>query len=204
MMQGNGSGAAQPRTTLQFYGQAQGVRVNVPKGNGYYSTDSGSIDITFRVTAPSKPRDPRRNRNLWQIEQAQKIIDGFGGVKPDPKEDKKGAAEFDKARTTIESEARRHRAEDERYARELAVHGPSLMAYAQLVGLVAVFGDQRLEITLAPADQDLLPGMGITLALPDGQAAQGQDDEDLVDDDDDYNDEDEEDLVEAAGEMAAG
>lgn len=85
MMQGNGSGAAQPRTTLQFYGQAQGVKVNVPKGNGYYSTDSGSIDITFRVTAPSKPRDPRRNRNVWQIEQAQKIIDGFGGVKPDPK-----------------------------------------------------------------------------------------------------------------------
>ena len=183
-MQGNGSGAAQPRTTLQFCGQAQGVKVNVPKGGD--NDDSGSIDITFRVKAPKRPSDPRRYRNNWEIENAKKVIAAHGGVRPDPKEDKKAATAFDNAQKTIETVTNNRRAVDERYARELAIHGPALMAYAQLVGFVAVYGDQRLEITFAPADQDLLPGMGITLALPDGQV---QDDEDLV---------------EAAGGMAAG
>jgi len=207
MTQTNGSGAAEPRTTLQFFDHAQGVKVNTPKGNGY-STESGSVDITFRISAPPRPKDPRRYRNTWQIEQAEKVIAGYGGQRPDPSADKKGTAEFDKAEAAILAETRRHRAEDERYARELTAHAPALMAYAQLVGLMAVFGDQRLQITIAPADQDLLPGMGITLALPDGKAADSQGDEDLVDYEDDEveydGDFDDEDLVEATEEVAAG
>lgn len=202
MTQGNGSGAAQPRTTLQFFGQAQGVKVNVPKGG--FNDDSGSIDITFRVKAPKRPNDPRRHRSDWELDRAKNLLAEHGGVRPDPKEDKKATSAFDNAQKTIETITNRRRIEDEHYARELAAHGPALLAYAQLVGLVAVFGDQRLEIALAPADQDLLPGMGITLALPDGQAAQGQDDEDWVDEDEDFEDEVDEDLVEAAAEMAAG
>lgn len=195
----NGSGAEQSRTTLRFFGKAQGVKVNIPKGG--YSGESGSVDITFRVSAPEGPKDPSRYRNDWNIHEARKTIGEYGGVRPDPEEDKKGAAAFDKAQKTLAAELNRHRIEDERYARDLAEHGPALMAYAQLVGLMAVFSDQRLEITLAPAGQDLLPGMGVMLALPDSKAA-ARDDEDLDEYHDDDYDEDEEDLVDAA-EMVA-
>lgn len=190
MTRSNGRGADQPRTTMQFYGKAQGVKVNVPKSG--YSSDSGSVDITFRIEAPKKPNDPFRYGNdQWKLNQAQQVLDGYGGERPDPKTDKKGAAEFDKAQKVVEFETNRIRTAKERYERELAAHAPALMSYAQLVGLMAVFSDQRLEITLAPADQDLLPGMGVTLALPNGQAAADEEDEDLedYDEDDDFDEE---------------
>lgn len=195
MTRTNGSGADQPqKTTLRFAGKSQGVKVNVAKSN----YDTGSIDITFRVEGPKKPDDPTRyNNGRWEIERAQAVLDEFGGVRPDPKEDKKGAAAFDKAQKTVETLTNRAREQKEQYARELAAHAPALMGYAQLVGLMAVFSDQRLIITLEPADQDLLPGMNVMLALPDRQAAEDQDDEDLEDYDDDEEVEDEELVAEA-------
>lgn len=190
MTRTNGSGAAQPRTTLQFYGQAQGVKVNVAKGG--YGDDTGSIDITFRVKAPKKPSDPDRyGGNHYEINRAQMVLDRFGGERPDPKENKPGAAEFDRATKAIETATKAQRVRQQRYLRELAAHAPALMAYAQLVGLMAVFSDQRLEITLAPADQDLLPGMGVTLALPKGKDEDDEDEDeaDLEDYEEDLDDE---------------
>lgn len=195
----NGSGAAQSqKTMLQFAGKAQGVKVNIAKSN----YDTGSIDITFRVESPKRPTDPFQygNRNEWQVKEAREVLAGYGGERPDPKEDKKGAAAFDKAQELIETVTNQERAQKVKYARELAAHAPALMGYAQLVGLMAVFSDQRLVITLEPADQDLLPGMGVMLALPDSQASAGRDDEDLDDFDEDSDAHDGE-QGEAAAEM---
>lgn len=204
MTQGNnGGGAAQPRTTLKFAGKAAGVKVNVAKSN----YDTASLDITFRVEAPKKPGDPFLYGNRWghQIQEARQVLAGYGNQRPDPKADKKGAAEYDKAQKQVETATNQEREQREKYARELAAHAPALMGYAQLVGLMAVFSDQRLVITLEPADQDLLPGMNVMLALPGSYAAEDQDDEGFEDDievDEDHGDDDDA-LVEAAAEMAA-
>ncbi len=156
------------RTSLTFQGQAQGVKVNTPKTGGYSydgREDAGSIDITLRITAPRSPRKPEMND--WELRQARKTIEDLGGEEPG-EEDKKGRKAYQQARATIEEHAKRQAETMAKYERQLAEHAPALMQYAQLVGLMAVFGNRKLVINIQPADQDLLPGMGVALALTDG------------------------------------
>ncbi len=157
------------RTSLTFLGKPQGVKINTPKDNGGYTSDgkvdAGSIDVTFRVEAPRAPRKPMIRD--WELTQARNKMELLGGKEPG-EDDPKSRKAWAEAVKTIKAYEAQQAAEMAKYERQLAAHAPALMQYAQLVGLMAVFGSRRLVINIQPADQDLLPGMGVALALTDG------------------------------------
>lgn len=158
------------RTSLTFQAQAQGVKVNAAKS----TYDRASVDITFRIEAPRPPTPPTLRD--WETREARGVIDSYGGVEPGedaPKDRKK----YQAAVAAIERVKTQHATEMERYERQLAAHAPTLMQYAQLVGLMAVFGSQKMVLNIQPADQDLLPGMGVSLALPAMGAGDDEDGE---------------------------
>lgn len=169
---------AAPTTQLRFIATAQGVKVN-PARNSY---DNTTVDLTVRIEAPKQPRDPGSS---WNLDSARRDLKhAFPGGEP-PAEEK---AEHKKWETAVAKVVRfeaEYRAAKAAYHAALSEHAPQLMAYAHLVGIVSVFGNKRLAITLSPADQDLLPGMGVNLFLADTKANEDGDeyayDEDLED-----------------------
>ncbi len=46
------------------------------------------------------------------------------------------------------------------------------MAYAQLVGIAAVFGSQKLNVVMRSVNQELLPGFGVELLDAPSEARQ--------------------------------
>lgn len=158
------------RTSLTFQAQAQGVKVNSAKS----TYDKASVDITFRIEAPRQPSPPTLRD--WETREARQLIDSYGGVEPGedaPKDRKK----YQAAVAIIKKVETAHATAMARYESQLAAHAPSLMQYAQLVGLMAVFGNQQMTINIKPAGQDLLPGMGYELALPGPDAGDDEDGE---------------------------
>lgn len=153
-------------THLSFIGKAVAVKVNMPKGNSYGSEDdAGSVDVTFRIEAPKRPRDPAKQRYDWQTDN---LRERCAGERP---KDKKEAAAWDQAKKDLDTRLARYAREDEEYQAGMAAVAAATLAYAQLAGICVVFSNQRLNVILSPADQDLLPGMGVSALLADSQLA---------------------------------
>lgn len=171
-------------TQMAFTATVKGVKINAPKMDysGYGSSERSSVDVTFTVKSPKQPRKPQGNH--WRIERAQGTLAKFGGVAPEDPKDRKA---YDAAAREIEEARVDHARELARYEAEMAEGGQQLMAYAQLVGLMAVFGGKDVQVTLSPAEQDLLPGLDLHL-LEAPEPAE-DDDEGFDDDWDDGDDE---------------
>lgn len=172
------------RIQLQFTGTVKGIKNNPPKQsyNTYGSEgERSSVDVTFTIQGPAKPRKPNKP---WEMERARQDLAKFGGKVPT---DEKKLADYRDAEKRLQAATARYQSDVATYEQTIAALGQQLLAYAQLVGLMAVFTNQTLNISLSPADQDMLPGMD--LRLIEAPRATPADDED----DDDYDDEEEDD-----------
>lgn len=150
-------------TRLQFEATLGGVKVTTPKAAYTYGEPAaGELHLTLTVRQPAPPRQPVKP---YELERQPPSL---------PKR-KRGESDEDyEERTARPREELAHRAETEkRYAADMerwrqAVLGARdrTMAYAQLVGVAAVFGSKPVTVTIEPADQDLLPGFEASLLAP--------------------------------------
>lgn len=175
-------------TQIQFAATVKGVKVNAPKTDymGGSQVSRSSVDITLTVLSPARPRPPESKP--WRLLQAERTMAAFDGEPTDPKEKKAydaAARELEVAKAAVSREVAEYR-------RATQALNDQLVQYAQIVGLMAVFGDQRVSVAISPEAQDMLPGMDVRLI----ETAVNQDDEDF--EDGDYYEEDLEDADEAA------
>lgn len=150
---------------LKFTATITGVKVGVPK---YFEGSESYADVTFRVKAPKRPSAPRRDG--WDAVRARRDIHDLADTTDLSPADKQKLAT---ARKVLRADAERYARETADYTREMQTLTPQIMAFAQIAGLVAVFGGQTVTLTLEPQAQDLLPGLDVMM-LP-----APEDDEDL-------------------------
>lgn len=144
---------------LTFTATVQGVKVSVAKGA--YDNGSAFADLTFRVSSPQKPQAP--SRESWRSNQAREDIRHLS-AKSELSENEQ--ARLLEAREDLANADRDYAERRQAYAQQLQAIGPQLMAYAQVAGLVAIFGGMPVTLTLEPAMQDLLPGLEVMMLAP--------------------------------------
>lgn len=162
------------QTTLTFEARIAGVAVKSAKEDPYggRTASGGQLEVRLLV---AQPEPPRRPGIPWEH-----MVRGPGGTttdtwKPRPETPAKGQSKHDFASLQRYYDAARARwdTEMEEFNRTMAGMRDRTIAYAQLVGLAAVFGNRAVSVVITPVDQDLLPGFGVALvegAAPDGSA----------------------------------
>lgn len=151
------------KTRLQFEATLGGVQVKQSKSDGYGSGPKGAeLVLSLSVKQPTKPQQPYK----WPF------LDKPRPELPKQKKDENAAA-YEGRCTAIRSEQERWDAELARYQRETARYAAEVealrdrtLAFAQLVGISAVFGNQPVTVTIEPAGQELLPGFEVSLLAP--------------------------------------
>ena len=165
---------------IAFVGTIKKVGIAIGKAGQYGSGTKGGIEITLVAEYPEPPREPYKPYQMVSKMPARP-------AKKRKEEDDAGLT----ARQEQHEQAVKERAEQmaewatrlrEHAARVAAVQGERI-AYATLAGIVAVFGDAKLLVTLTPRQQGFLAGFGLGQEeLP--LLGAGEDPGDGVDDDD--------------------
>lgn len=145
---------------LEFEAKLAGVKPVIAKVSEYGQTSPGRLEMTLAIEQPSPPRSPRIPYEF----------DRHGGGWKDRPEDLKGKAADDEAKAAArKAEQERYDAARARWDQEMKDFGAQqagyqsrLVAYAQLVGISAVFEQQVLAVRMSPL-QDVLPGFGVSL-----------------------------------------
>lgn len=151
------------KTRLQFEATLGGVQVKQSKSDGYSAGPKGAeLVLSLSVKQPSPPREPFKSYFLEK-------------PRPELPKQKKGEedAEYEGRCSAIRSEQERWDAELVVYQQKLAAYHADVealrdrtLAFAQLVGISAVFGNQPVTVTIEPAGQELLPGFEVSLLAP--------------------------------------
>lgn len=147
------------KTVLEFEARLTSVKPVVAKGESY-NRSNGRLEVTMAIAQPEPPRPPHvpymwsTNNDTWKGRPA----------------DLTGKAATDEAKVAARKQEQERYDEDRaKYEREFAKYERErdqfqqrTIAYAQLVGLAAVFGDTTLTVRMTPK-QDVLPGFGVSL-----------------------------------------
>lgn len=152
-------------TKLTFEGTIAGCKPVLAKVNQYGEGTKGRVEVTLVVDQPfqeRKPAPPYRYRDA----------SGLGFASRDRIEERLVADESN----TPEQRERELAEYDREFAEytqlmtawetKQAGFQEQLRSYASLVGIAAVFGNQKLVVTLTPANQDVLPGFELDLLGP--------------------------------------
>lgn len=165
-------------TRLEFTAEIANVKTIATKKSAGYGADAGGkLELTLVVEMPKAVRKPGIP---WEWKAASGGADAWKDRPSDVVERRKN--ESDDSFAVRTSERERYDEARDRYERLMrdwrvanAAHSQRVMAYAQLVGIAAVFGGQKLRVMLVPENQDMLPGFEVELldALPAGAEGDG-------------------------------
>lgn len=138
-------------TRLEFTAEIAKVNTVTGKLREYGPPQPGRVEITLVVEAPVRPQQGYKpwSATTPRPEAAESGPDGEARLA-------KRQADWDETRAAFERMEAEH-------SERMDAYGPRLMAYAQLVGIAAVFGSQKLNVVMRPVNQDLLPGFGVEL-----------------------------------------
>ncbi len=147
-----------PKTRLAFEARVTSVGVKPAKD----IAAKGKCELGLTVEQPEPPRPPAipwefadgPSRNHWKPRPSPgrpKAKESDQEYEARKGEVLKEQDRYDKARVTFDLAFGQHQ-------EKLVVYRRQVMAYAQLVGLAAVFGNQVVSVAITPANQDLLPG----------------------------------------------
>lgn len=165
MAREKGTASAAPGA-LEFEATLTAVKPVIAAKDQYGYGKAGKLEVTFAIPQPDMPK----------AVQVPYALQGSGGkgIKERPKpvtEKKKGEADptFETRKVESESSIRHYdqqmaqwEADKRRYERQAGAYQARLVAYAQLVGLAAVFGNQDLRVVVYPKTS-LLAGFGVQL-----------------------------------------
>lgn len=158
------------RTRLVFEAKIADLKVKMggPAAD-YGQPKSGALVLTLNIEQPLRPKAPS---------PGSYGVGGYGRaeveVGPPPKVSAQKKPESDEeyeARTKPERAAleryedglRRFTEARAKYQAEEAGYDARVRSYAMLVGIASVFGNTALRVEMTPADQDVLPGFGVSL-----------------------------------------
>lgn len=153
---------------MQFEATLGKLAIGQSKQDYYGQQSGGEMALTLQIKQPAPPRRPNEPYGLSQ---------------QPPELPKRKAKESDEE-YEVRSRAARERLDDyesgrRRYAEQLAQFErdlvdfqPRLVAYMQLVGITAVFGNSTVRVTIEPTNQELLPGFEANL-LPAPETVPG-------------------------------
>lgn len=142
-------------TRLAFDAKIAGVTVKPAKD----ASGKGRFDLTLTIEQPDPPTPPaipwkfmaEHDRSTWRVRPEDFPEDG-----PDHEERSSEQERYDHARAEYEQ---LHAA----YQRLAGLYRERVMAYAQVVGIASVFGNQTVTVVLMPSNQDLIPGFAAEL-----------------------------------------
>ncbi len=132
-------------TQIVFDATVTGVKIAGTAGQ-YGGASKGSLDVTFRVDRPARPR-PLKSFN--GPEPSAEDFDKPSKYKRALKAWEKNEAQFAEAMATYD-----------RLVEELR---PRLVSYAQLAGMAAVLDGNLVTVEVRPGEQHNLPGFGLEL-----------------------------------------
>ncbi len=161
------------KSELRFVATIKKVNVTTPK-KSTYGESTGGVEIVLSVSVPTAPSEPykpyqlnselpaapRKTKKESDEEFAQRVDNH-----------KKLAAAKREAEAEWEKKQQQHQ-------HQLEALTSLRIQYAQLVGMVAIFGSSALTVTLAPRDQNFLPGFAMTQGPTLLGAPPGDDDND--------------------------
>jgi hypothetical protein len=179
---------------LEFEATLVGVKPVIAKKDQWGQGSAGKLEVTFSIPQPDSPKKPRPG---WQLQGNDPRSDKIAARPADltDADKKKGEAEktFGERKARVLEEQKnydrqltQYQADMKRFERQVSSSQGRLIAYAQLVGLAAVFGNQDLRVVVHPKTS-LLEGFGVQLlAAPDEDDAidLADDQMDLVAEDD--------------------
>ena len=168
-------------TRLVFEAKVTGAKPVLAKTNDYGAGTPGRLELTLSLEQPAAPRAPSPPTATgygrdWRDPKT-------GGMKPRPADVARKPSETDDDYATRDAVSKRryeqqgwdreeaelsrtivrYTAEKAEYDRASAAHQGRLMSYAQLVGIVSVFGNTPVRVEITPLDQDMLPGFMVGL-----------------------------------------
>jgi hypothetical protein len=200
-------------TKLVFESRVTGVKTSLAKSaaNEWSQGAGGKLELTLSVEQPKAPSAPRKPAPDYRWEDRSTT----GKMRPRPGDQTRKKDETDEeyeARDAVQkrrAEQQEWDAAEHHWVAQLAeyhnkvlpayqaaasAHRERVMAYAQLAGIMAVFGNTLVRVELTPIEQDLLPGFSVSLLAPVAEAEpslieeedsgfEDPDDDDLGDDD---------------------
>lgn len=152
---------ATQETRLDFTARIGGVKIAPAKTD--YSGQHGAVDITLHVEMPGEPREPHKP---YTLEYERPPTAPVRGKKESDEKFEARQAEYERVMENRERVQQAYDADVAAWRQAVAAAAPRRLAYAQLVGIAAVFGATPLKVTLRPDNQDLLPGFQAQLMAP--------------------------------------
>ena len=134
---------------LEFEAKLSGVKPVMAKVNDYGSTSKGKLLVELEITQPAPPTVP------YQYDDRQ------GGWKPRPKV--AGGKDAEEKAKNLEREQAAFDEARAKFDKELEAFRPMALAYAQLVGLATVLGNQKLRVSMTAIESGMLPGFSAQL-----------------------------------------
>ena len=142
-------------TRLVFDAKIAGVTVRPAKE----ASGKGRFDLTLTIEQPDPPAPPSvpwkfaadHDRSAWKAR---------------PEDIPEEAAEYQervREQERYDTERAEHERQQVEYQRLAALYRQRVMAYAQVVGIASVFGNQTVTVVLMPSNQDLIPGFAAEL-----------------------------------------
>lgn len=155
------------RTLLQFEATLGGVQGKQGKSETYSTDPKGAeLQISLTVKQPVAPRAPRRP---WITDKPRPELPAREEGETDAAYNKRTKKEREELARWDEADGEFRQAQAA-YSAALVSLRDRTLAFAQLVGIAAVFGNKPVTVTIEPADQDILPGFQASLlgAAKDG------------------------------------
>ena len=169
------------KTRLVFEAQVTGAKPVLAKKDDYGAPSGGRLELTLTLVQPKAPRPPVVPTPSWNWRDPN----GPGTLpRPDDVARKKDESDEDyaereavkrriaeqkdwdhSARVFAES-LKRYDHEKAAFEVQAAAHMGRIMSYAQLIGIVSVFGNTPVLVEITPLAQDMLPGFSVGL-LPE-------------------------------------
>lgn len=155
-------------TYLAFEGVIIGCKPVMAKQDEYGRGRAGSMEMTLVVDQPQQEKKP--TLPYWMA---------AGADQPMTREQYEATLDADLTTLKRNESLDRYDKSLAGYTRELEAwqqrqgsFHERLRSYASLVGIAAVFGHQKLAVTLTPAEQDMFPGFELNLLpAPEGDAS---------------------------------
>lgn len=169
------------KTRLVFEAQVTGAKPVLAKKDAYGASANGRLELTLTLDQPKAPRPPFAPTPSynWRASSGPGMQPRPGDIakkKDESDEDyaerdavKRRVAEqkdWDKAARQFGEALTRYEQEKAAFEVQAAAHMGRIMSYAQLIGIVSVFGNTPVLVEITPLAQDMLPGFSVGL-LPE-------------------------------------
>lgn len=160
-------------TYLAFEGVITGCKPVIAKKDQYGMGKAGSLEMTLVVDQPQPAPRPRLAYN-YEADEGGLITKEDYEANLERRFPDLTAAKKKQELAAYDAYVADYNQQMAKWEQAQASFTARLRSYASLVGIAAVFGNQKLAVTLTPAQQDMFPGFELDLLpAPEGNASLG-------------------------------